>query len=143
MTAPRPRSKLGDRVALKVIVEVNSSLATVTILETIGVVVPPGAFRVEKLPTKELIVPTLRVLVLTLLALILEAAILLTVRALGRVKDDIAIVENVPIPLLIVDELRVLIVRALGRVKLDTVSVEAVSNEVFTVDALSDETVKA
>jgi hypothetical protein len=108
-------------------------LATVTILETIGVVVPPGAFRVEKLPTRELIVPTL----------ILEAAILLTVRALGRVKDDTAIVENVPNSLLIVEVLIVLTVRALGRVKLDTVSVEAVSSEVFTVDALSDETVKA
>jgi hypothetical protein len=124
-------------------VEVNSSLATVTILDTIGVVVPPGAFRVEKLPTKELIVPTLRVLVLTLLALMLLAAIVLTDRALGRVKDDTASVEKVARPVLMLEELRVLIVRALGRVKLDTLNVEVVNIEVFTVDALSEETVKA
>jgi hypothetical protein len=77
------------------------------------------------------------------LALILEAPMLLTVRTLGRVKDDTASVENVPIPLLIVEELIVLNDIALGRVKLDTVSVEAVKADVSIVDVVSDETVKA
>jgi hypothetical protein len=166
MTAPRPRSKLGDRLALNVMVDVNSSLATVTILETTADVVPPGAFRVEKLPTSELIVPTWileALMVLTVRELgrvkirveklptselivptwILEAPMLLTVRALGRVKDDTASVENVPIPLLIVEVLIVLNDIVFGRVKLDTLSVEAVNADVSIVDVVSDETVKA
>jgi hypothetical protein len=76
MTPPRPKSNLGDRVVVNDIVEVSISLATVMILETMGVLVPPGAFIVEKLPTRELIVPTL----------IVEAVILLMVRALGITK---------------------------------------------------------
>jgi hypothetical protein len=133
MTPPSPRSKLGDRVALKVIVEVNSSLATVTILETMGVVVPPGAMRVEKLPTRELIVPTW----------IVEALIVLTARALGRVKDDTASVEAVNPEVLIVEALILLIDRACGRVKDDTARVEAVNAEVLIVEVVSEEMVKA
>ena len=114
---PSPRSTLGDRVVVKTIVEVSSSLATVTILDTTGVVVPPGAMIVEKLPTRELMTPVLMV--------------------------EALMVENVPTPDVIVEVLRVLKVRTLGRVKDDTASVEAVISEVLTVEALSEEMVKA
>jgi hypothetical protein len=148
MTAPRPRSKLGDRVALNVMVDVKISLTIATVVDTMDVLVPPGAFRVEKLPTSELIVPTWRVEKLPASELIvptwiLEAAMLLTVRALGRVKDDTASVENVPILPLSVEELIVLNDIVFGRVKLDTLNVEAVNADVSIVDVVSDETVKA
>jgi hypothetical protein len=133
MTAPRPRSKLGDRVALKVIVEVNSSLATVTILETMGVVVPPGAMMVEKLPTRELITPTL----------IVEALTVLKLMTLGRLKDDTVSVEVVSSEVLIVEALMLLMLRAFGRVKDDTDRVDAVNPEVLIVEALIEEMVKA
>ena len=109
------------------------SLTIATVVDTTVVLVPPGAFRVEKLPTRELIVPTW----------IVEALIVLTARALGRVKDDTASVEAVNPEALIVDALMLLMVRSCGRVKDDTERVEAVNPEVLIVEVLSEEMVKA
>jgi hypothetical protein len=60
---PRPRSTFGDSEALKVMLEVNSSLAIAIVvdkrpvLSVEVVVVPPGEFIVEKFPTAAVIVP--------------------------------------------------------------------------------------
>jgi hypothetical protein len=91
MIPPRPKSRLGDRVALNVIVETNISLIDATTVLRRPVVIdeavtldvvtaPEGAFSVEKLPT---------------LAVIVEAVILLKLTLPGSEKLDTVRVDAV------------------------------------------------
>jgi hypothetical protein len=111
MIPPRPKSKLGESVALKVIEDVKTSLitpivvlrtpvVTVDVLMVELVILPvPGKLRVEKLPTPAEIVPeeivdTFRLEIFARPALSVEADRELTFTELPRAKLEILIVET-------------------------------------------------
>jgi hypothetical protein len=99
---PRPKSKLGDRLALKVIEDVKRSLVIATTVlrlsetsvDAVTLPPPPRVWMVEKVPTPAVIVPVERRKMLALLALKVEMLIVLRVTLSTRAKVETARVET-------------------------------------------------
>jgi hypothetical protein len=140
MIPPRPRSKLGDRVALNVIEDVKTSLITpivvlrrpVVIDEVVTVdvliVLPPpnpGAFRVENVPISATIDPVdmLEIFIVEALiksTLIVEPVSVPKTKLDGNTKEEIDTVEKLPNDALILDVVIALVVILLVWIELIT-----------------------